>query len=342
MRNKEQQLQQLFDSLETLPPWKLYKAMRKIAKLNDSKWLTDATGAGQDSIRLLGDYDEDWVLPCLLAAVRSDEFKRSAVRGLGQHGKAQAIEPIIAAMQSDRAIAVIGAKALVKLGQPEWRQWIRGDADDIPRLRGSGNPDAARIVDAWESAAAAREQQREIKRQEKRARRESAKLEKQEQQTTAKEPEVELRSKDYWPFMFGVFVIGGLGVMPFLFGLIIDNPRHELVLLSLFACVFFAFIHSRNLEIAFSRIVFLTIIILFPTDAMRQFTSGSSTLPHSQGTSGNNGGLLATIDKGELITIAVVGFIAMTVCGKLGVGLAKITGISKLFSNDQEQQSEKE
>ncbi len=336
MRNKEQQLQQLFDSLEALPYRKLYKVVRKIAKLNDSKWLTDATRSEQDSIRLLGDYDEDWVLPCLLAAVRSDEFKRSAVRGLGQTGKTHAIEPIIVAMQSDRGIAVIGAKALVKLGQPEWRRWIRGDADDILRLRESGNPDAARIVDAWESAAAAREQQREIKRQEKRARRESAKLEKQEQQTTAKEPEVELRSKDYWPFMFGVFVIAGLGATPFLLGLFIDKPRHELVPLSLIACFLFALIHSKNLEINFNRILLMAIPLLFPVDSIKQITSGNDALMYPHNTSGDNGGLLSTVaDKGELVTIAIVGFIAMTVCGRLGVGIAKITGISKLFSKDQ-------
>jgi len=111
-------------------------AAATLARLGQPEWSELVRGDPQD-FRRLGQSHEPWVYCALVAVLSIPHLRGPAIRGLAVHRDQRAIKPILKAME-DVAFCRAGAKALAKLGQPEWEQWIRGDAEDIERLASSG------------------------------------------------------------------------------------------------------------------------------------------------------------------------------------------------------------
>ena len=174
-------IRRLTATLANIPPHadgKLARITRKLATLSEAQWDEPITGDSKDFGRL-GQCSEDWVFPCLKNALSHRQFRHSAIRGLAQLGDPRGVKPIIRAMQSDSSMAVAAAKTLNRLGQPKWREWIRGNAQDPSRLRDAGDRDADRLLRSWAKADATREKQREAKRVEKRERRQRLEAERE-------------------------------------------------------------------------------------------------------------------------------------------------------------------
>ena len=67
-------------------------------------------------------------------------------------------------METEPSVGVAAAKALAKLGDVRWTQWVRGDGDDVTRLQQSGDPRAERVACALKKSIGDRQRRKEHKR----------------------------------------------------------------------------------------------------------------------------------------------------------------------------------
>jgi HEAT repeat protein len=70
------------------------------------------------------------------------------VRALGRIGNPCAVEPLIRVANKWPTLRLAASEALDKLGEPNWKNWIKGDPGDFDRLKASGDPRAAALVPA--------------------------------------------------------------------------------------------------------------------------------------------------------------------------------------------------
>ncbi len=113
------------------------------------------------------------------------------------------------------------------------------------------------------------------------------------------------RREDYWPFMFGVFVLGGLVAVPLIWSLFVDLPFKGLVASSLVGCFVFAYAHTRDGQFSVRRFIVgfgLALLITLRVTA-------------------RSGGIGAFIPGG------VLGILVMEGCGWLAIGIARVTGV---------------
>ncbi|MFC1734915.1 hypothetical protein ACFL1X_02290 [Candidatus Hydrogenedentota bacterium] len=166
---KAKRKQKLFDKLHdigTNGDWIRKTAARKLAALGFPQWRELVKGDPKDFARL-GASDDPRVFAWLVDALNERRYRHAAIRGLAEIGDVGAIEPILTAIETDATAAVAGAKALARMGDHRWRQWIKGDREDLVRLQQSGNPRAEHIAFVWTSSTQERERRKKKRREDK-------------------------------------------------------------------------------------------------------------------------------------------------------------------------------
>lgn len=128
-----------------------------------------------------------------------------------------------------------------------------------------------------------------------------------EPSATPTRPRGMFHREDYWPYLFGVFVFGGLIAVPAVWSQFIDLSFGRLVAGSLVACAVFAYAHTEDGQFSFSSFfIGYALTLLISLRVAAQSDIGGGVIP---------GGLL--------------GFLIMSGCGWLGIGLGRATGIAK-------------
>lgn len=115
------------------------------------------------------------------------------------------------------------------------------------------------------------------------------------------------KREDYWPYMFGVFILGGLIALPAIYSNFIEVPLERLLAGCMMGCMLFAFAHTRDGNFSFGRLVGGVVVIML---LMLRFAGESD-------------------GKGGVIPGGLLGFAVMGACGWVGIGLGRATGIAK-------------
>lgn len=111
---------------------------------------------------------------------------------------------------------------------------------------------------------------------------------------------------DYWPYMIGVFTLGGLVAVPLVWGQFIDLPYDRLVVGSLLACGVFAYAHTRDGTFSIGRFLLGFGFIFLMSLRIAASSRGS----------------------GAFIPGGFLGFVVMAGSGWTGIGIARALGVS--------------
>lgn len=129
-----------------------------LSELGEPQWGDLVKGDSDDFLRLAEAQDPRATMPLIAALfMYADSEVINAADALGLRGDSRAVEPLIAILGDKKAKVRLAASAsLSALGEPKWKEIIKGDADDFPRLAGSGDPRAVEpLVKASDSGEAA-------------------------------------------------------------------------------------------------------------------------------------------------------------------------------------------
>lgn len=150
--------------------------------------------------------------------------------------------------------------------------------------------------------------------------------------------------EDYLPFMFGVFVIAGLIVAPFMYDLFFNIPKGRLIFISLALCAVFAYAFKRNGNVNYGHIAKALLIIIVLLYSNAKITEASDrNKAFLRGLQSRNSGskIVPKINKNMIIPGMLLGFMAMAGGGWLGIRIGRATGITKrLTSNDRSNSKE--
>lgn len=129
-----------------------------LSELGEPQWGNLVKGDSDDFLRLAEAQDPRATMPLIAALfMYADSTVINAADALGLRGDSRAVEHLIAILGDKKAKVRLAASAsLSALGEPKWKEIIKGDADDFPRLAGSGDPRAVEpLVKASDSGEAA-------------------------------------------------------------------------------------------------------------------------------------------------------------------------------------------
>jgi hypothetical protein len=124
-------------------------AVRKAAAvslhaLHESTWKNCITGTLEDDFRRIASIRDSRLLKPLTAALssaHSRDLRLAAADALGQMANGLAIDPLVSVLgDQDTAIRRAAAAALGVLGEGQWIQCVKGDADDFGRVVGISDP----------------------------------------------------------------------------------------------------------------------------------------------------------------------------------------------------------
>ena len=123
-------------------------AAMSLARFEEAKWESLVHGDPGDLARLGNSGDLRAVEPLIKALGEWDSDSRQvAAEVLGKLRDARAIEPLIKALgDADSDLRKAASEALNNLGQPKWKNVIRGDNDDWTRLGATANPVAVEAL----------------------------------------------------------------------------------------------------------------------------------------------------------------------------------------------------
>ena len=123
-------------------------AAMSLAHFEEAKWESLVHGDPGDLARLGNSGDLRAVEPLIKALGEWDSDSRQvAAEVLGKLRDARAIEPLIKALgDADSDLRKAASEALNNLGQPKWKNVIRGDNDDWTRLGATANPVAVEAL----------------------------------------------------------------------------------------------------------------------------------------------------------------------------------------------------
>jgi len=113
------------------------------------------------------------------------------------------------------------------------------------------------------------------------------------------------KREDFWPFMFGVFILGGLLVIPAIWSQFSDIPLDRLVLGSVLGCFIFAYAHDRDGGFSVLRLIvgYAIVFVLLMKGAAK-------------------GGLEPIMIPG-----GALGFLVMAACGWVGILFGRAMGL---------------
>jgi hypothetical protein len=116
------------------------------------------------------------------------------------------------------------------------------------------------------------------------------------------------RRKDYWPYMFGMFIFGGLLVLPALLERVVDLGKgyDRNLALSVGFCTVFALAHKRNGKLSFINLIGGIALMIF---ASLQVAKKTGTI--------------------QIVIPGLLSFLLLWGCGWLGIIIARVLGISK-------------
>lgn len=79
-----------------------------------------------------------------------DDRREAAARALGETGDRRAIEPLISMLaDTNSGVRCAAARALCRLGEPQWRYLVQGNIDDVSRLGHSRDTRVCKPLLAW-------------------------------------------------------------------------------------------------------------------------------------------------------------------------------------------------
>ena len=113
------------------------------------------------------------------------------------------------------------------------------------------------------------------------------------------------KESDYTPFMLGVFIVGGLLVIPLIWGLRVGLEYFAALTWSIASCVVFLIAFRRNGTISWVRAIPVIAAILIAARFYAQSTG-----------------------KPAFVAGGALGFLAIMICGYIGIGLGRLTGLS--------------
>jgi hypothetical protein len=111
---------------------------------------------------------------------------------------------------------------------------------------------------------------------------------------------------NYWAFMGGIFVVGGLVALPLTYGRMVELPYFAALPWSLASCLVFLIAFRKNGTISWGRAV----------PAMVALVVGGMAYSQSTGSPAFGAG-------------GFLGFLLMFVCGYVGIGIASLLRIGK-------------
>jgi HEAT repeat protein len=141
----------LLESLRDSGPKVREAAAHALARLDKERAVTSLLGRLQpdqkeewefaaEALGHLGDPRATEPLVALLDETQRHELL-AAIEALGKLNDVRAVQPLLETLgRDDSVVRGAGAAALDKLGQPEWKEWVKGDDNDLVRLGESGDP----------------------------------------------------------------------------------------------------------------------------------------------------------------------------------------------------------
>jgi len=142
----------LLESLRDACPKVREAAAHALARLDQDRAVTSLLGRLQpdqneacksaaEALGHLGDARATEPLTALLNETQYDTLL-AAIEALGKLNDVRAVQPLIEALVHDYPARKAAVAALDRLGQPEWKEWVKGDENDFARLGESGDPRA--------------------------------------------------------------------------------------------------------------------------------------------------------------------------------------------------------
>lgn len=119
------------------------------------------------------------------------------------------------------------------------------------------------------------------------------------------EPPGMFEERDFIPYICGVMLLGGIFVVPVIWGLLLDLSYEKSLFPSILSCGVFALSHSKKGHLLFGRFIFLNIYVFF-------------TIMRSAAKYGSGGG------KPMFLAGGMLGFIVMAGCGWAGIGVMRL------------------
>src|ERR1039458_7932024 len=116
---------------------------RTVQVLIDSMKINEDPQVKVASVQALGKIKEPRVVQALIASLYGEVaiIRQMAAQTLGGLGDPRALEPLRSLLSdSNVGIRVAAASALMQLGEDKWKKAVRGDSDDLARLKSLGHP----------------------------------------------------------------------------------------------------------------------------------------------------------------------------------------------------------